>query len=81
MGLIAAVELVQDKAARKHFDKLGKTGTICRDHCFANGGVMRAVRDSMVLSPPLTIATNEIDKLMAVLKKSLDQTAKDLGIA
>lgn len=81
MGLVAAVELVKDKAARKHFDKLGKTGIICRDHCIENGAIMRAVRDAMVISPPLTITKKEIDKLMAVLRKSLDQTAKDLGVA
>jgi len=80
LGLIAAVELVKDKTTHTHFDKLGRTGTICRDHCFANGGVMRAVRDAMVISPPLTITKKEIDKLMAVLRKSLDQTAQDVGV-
>ncbi len=81
LGLIGAVELVKDKATRTHFDNLGKTGGICRDHCFANGGVMRAVRDAMVISPPLTITKDEIDRLIAVLRKAIDLTAKDVGIA
>jgi putrescine---pyruvate transaminase len=81
LGLVGAVEMVKDKATRTHFDKPGKTGGICRDHCFANGGVMRGVRDSMVLSPPLTITKQELDKLIGILRKSLDQTAQDMGIA
>ncbi len=80
LGLIGAVELVKDKATRAHFDKLGDTGAICRDHSFENGGIMRAVRDCMVLSPPLTITKRELDKLVGFLRKALDQTARDVGM-
>ena len=54
-GLLAAIELVDDKAERRFFPEIGDTGTICRNHCFKEGLVMRAIRDTMVLSPPLTI--------------------------
>ena len=80
LGLIGALELVKDKATRTHFDNPGETGTICRDHCFENGGVLRAVRDCMVMSPPLSITRDEIDALMDVLAGALDRTAKDLGM-
>ena len=80
-GLLGAIELVEDKASRTHFEPLGRVGTLCRDHCFQNGLVMRAVRDGMVLSPPLIIETAEIDALVETARRCLDLTAKDLGIA
>ena len=49
VGLIGALELVRDKATRQFFDNRGEVGTICRDLCFQNGLVMRAVRDTMIV--------------------------------
>lgn len=81
LGLIAGVELVKDKASRTHFDDLGKVGVVCRDHCIANGLIVRAVRDVMVMSPPLTITKAEIDELVGTLGRALDLTARDLGVS
>jgi putrescine aminotransferase len=78
-GLIAAVELVADKAARRHFDDIGRIGRICRDHCFAQNVVLRAVRDCMVSAPPLVISIDEIDELIDGLARCLDLTAADIG--
>lgn len=73
-GLIGAIELVADKASRKRFDNYGEVGGICRDISFSNGLVMRAVRDSMLLSPPLVITEAEIDEMVEIIRKTLDQT-------
>ena len=81
LGLLGAVELVKDKAARTHFDDLGHAGTLCRDHCVENGLVMRAVRDAMICSPPLTFEKSHVDELVRLLRQALDLTAKDLGLA
>ncbi len=81
LGLIGAVEIVKDKARRSHFDDLGATGTLCRDHCMAGGLVLRAVRDVMVMSPPLSITTAEIDQMIDILRQALDRTAEDVGVA
>jgi len=79
-GLIGAIELVRDKATRTHFDAPGKVGTICRDHCFNSGLVMRAVRDIMIMSPPLIITTEQIDDMIALARKAIDATARDIGV-
>ncbi len=50
IGFIGALELVADKTTRRFFPNRGAVGTICRDHCFANGLVMRAVRDTMIVA-------------------------------
>ena len=39
---------------------------------------MRAVRDGMMCSPPLTITNDEIDICFERLKKSLDLTLQDI---
>jgi putrescine aminotransferase len=74
VGLIGAIELTADRRARKFFEKRGRVGQICRDACIANGLIMRAVRDTMVFSPPLIITEDEIAMLVARAKKSIDQT-------
>lgn len=78
IGLMGALELVEDKATRKRFDNVGNVGGICRDFCFDNGLVMRAVGDTMIISPPLVITTAEIDELIALAKRCLDLTAAKL---
>jgi putrescine aminotransferase len=77
-GLIGAIELTADKRTRRFFDKRGRVGTLCRDHCFANNLVMRAVRDTMVFSPPLTITEAEIDELVARAKRAILATQADV---
>lgn len=75
LGMFGAIELVPDhKDLTKRFDNVGHVGAIARDHSFANGLVMRAVRDSLIISPPLVITEEEIDLLIATAKKTLDDT-------
>jgi putrescine aminotransferase len=74
VGLIGAIELVADKRTRRFFDKRGRVGTICRDYCFENNLVMRAVRDTMVFSPPLIISHDEIDLLVERATAAINQT-------
>ena len=79
-GLIAGIELVADKAARRPYPPTRKVGLVCRDHCLAHGLVMRAVRDVMVLAPPLIISEAEIDQIVVKARAAFDQTAADLGL-
>jgi hypothetical protein len=54
-------------------------GMICRQFCFDNGLIMRAVGDTMIISPPLVISKDEIDELVTKARKCLDLTLE--GIA
>jgi putrescine aminotransferase len=74
VGLIGAIELVADRRTRRFFEKRGRIGMICRDHCIENNLIMRAVRDTMVFSPPLIIADDEIDLLVARATNAIEQT-------
>lgn len=75
VGLIGAIELVKNKETREFLDNRGDTGTLCRDICIDNGLVMRAIEDTMVISPPLCITRSEIDELMEQVLRCLDLTA------
>ncbi len=80
LGLMGAIELVKDKKTRKTFEPLGETGTKCRDHCFRIGLVMRATRDTMLISPPLNWTKAHVDEFMGLARQALDLTARDLGL-
>ena len=80
VGLVAGMQLTQDKATRKRFANGGEIGLQCRDHCFGNNLIMRATGDRMLLSPPLVITKSEIDEMVGKAKYCLDLTAKELGM-
>ena len=79
-GMLAAVELVKDKAGPVLFDPVGDVGVICRDHAISSGMMMRAVRDGMIMSPPLTFSQEDIDEAVRIATIALDKTADDLRI-
>ncbi|MDQ0315247.1 aspartate aminotransferase family protein [Amorphus orientalis] len=78
-GLMGALELVPAKPSRSiRFDNEGEVGTMCRDFSLRNGLVMRAVRDSMIIAPPLVITREEVDELATRARKTLDDTLDKL---
>lgn len=79
VGFVAALELVKDKAKRERFDEELGAGGLCRDACVEVGLVMRAVGDTMIIAPPLTLSKEQIDELVDKAKQALDITAKQLA--
>jgi putrescine---pyruvate transaminase len=77
LGLLGAIELVQNKTTRARYTDKG-AGMICRGHCFNNGLIMRAVGDTMIIAPPLVISKAEIDELVTKARLCLDLTLADL---
>ena len=80
-GLLACVELVADKNGPVLFDNTGHTAEMVRDHAIASGLMVRAVRDGMILSPPLTFQKSDIDEVVTKLTSALDEVAEILGKA
>ena len=79
-GMVGALELVPAKPERRNFDERGKVGALCRDIALKNGLILRATNDSMLLSPPLIMTRAHIDELADKAWKSLDMTARELGM-
>lgn len=78
LGMLGAIELVKDKATRARYEGQG-AGMICRQFCFDNGLIMRAVGDTMIIAPPLVISHAEIDELVGKARLCLDLTLEALG--
>ena len=73
VGLLGAVEIVADKATGARFAGAeGTAGPIVRDLCIANGLMVRGIRDSIVMCPPLIITTEQIDELIGKIRLALD---------
>jgi putrescine aminotransferase len=77
-GMVGAIELVQDKAGKTRYHKDLTAGTRARDICVSNGLVMRAVGDTMIVSPPLVAQKAHIDELVEKAWRCMDLTAKAL---
>jgi len=80
VGFLCALEIAKNKETREFFDNRGDVGTLCRDICFDNGLVMRAIEDTMVVSPPLVMTIEQIDELVSLVRVCLDETAMKIGV-
>lgn len=78
VGLLGALELVREKESRTPFDPALKVAVRCRTHCFENGLIIRAARDSMMTAPPLVIRREEVDEMIAILRHCLDLTLAEV---
>ena len=72
-GLIGAVEIVADKASGTRFGGAeGTAGPMVRDLCIANGLMVRGIRDTIVMCPPLIISHDQIDTMITIIRAALD---------
>jgi putrescine aminotransferase len=78
LGLIGAVEIVAEKGTNRRHGTGGQAGPIVRDACIARGVMVRAIRDSIVMSPPLVITHAEIDRIVDTIAAALDDSAATL---
>ncbi|PLP60574.1 aspartate aminotransferase family protein [Mesorhizobium loti] len=78
VGLMGGIEIVKDKAAKERFSPAGSAAVTVRDHAIANGLMLRATGDTMILSPPLIWTRDTIDMACERLGKALDLAKEDL---
>jgi putrescine---pyruvate transaminase len=78
LGMVAGLVLYKNKASKTHFAQDVGVGYVCREHCFKNGVVMRAVGERMIIAPPLVITRAEIDEILRRIRRSLDDTHAEL---
>jgi len=80
VGLIGAVEIVADKTSRQPFDPsaIGYLAKTAQDH----GLIGRALAGTtFAVCPPLVISCEQVDELVTILGRALDETAAHLGRA
>jgi putrescine---pyruvate transaminase len=73
IGLLGAIEIVATPGTNRRFTGVeGVAGPIVRDYAIDCGLMVRAVRDTIVTCPPLTISHDEIDMIAERLRRALD---------
>jgi putrescine aminotransferase len=70
-GLLAAVELVEDKATKKMFDPDKKIGPRLMQEMTNRGLVTRARFENIFFSPPLVISEAELDRMIAIARDAV----------
>ncbi len=79
VGLMAGIELIEDKASRKPFDPSLGVGPYCMQKALDRGVVLRALGDTIAFSPPLIITEPEIDIVLDRFGEALQDTASWLS--
>jgi 4-aminobutyrate--pyruvate transaminase len=77
-GLIAAVEMVADKATRQQFDPVGKAGGYAYETAHKHGIIVRGIMDSIAVCPPLIINAEQVRDLVERVARTVEDTAEYL---
>jgi adenosylmethionine-8-amino-7-oxononanoate aminotransferase len=79
-GLIAAVEIVADRATRQSFPPAERVGLRLHARCLEEGVICRAVAgDSLAFCPPLVIQDDELTEVVVRFGRGLDRLTAELG--
>ncbi|MBT3330488.1 MAG: aminotransferase class III-fold pyridoxal phosphate-dependent enzyme [Rhodospirillaceae bacterium] len=80
VGFLAGMELMADKATRTPFEA-GTAGAAADKFGRQNGLILRVIGDRLAFAPPLIITEDEVDHMLAMLSKTLDQAHAELTTA
>ncbi|HZF75983.1 MAG TPA: aspartate aminotransferase family protein [Acetobacteraceae bacterium] len=73
VGLVAAIELVEDRATHRNFDPTRRIGPRMAKLGEANGVILRTLaNDTVAFSPPLIITRAEVDEVVDRTARALD---------
>ncbi len=79
VGLISAVELVNDKAS-KSVDTPGVLGGLMNSAMQRNGLISRNMTDAVAFCPPLIITRHQADEMFEIIARSLREVEAFVGI-
>ena len=78
LGLMACVDCVADRDSRNPLQLDKDVGKRIDAHCQELGLLVRPLINMCVMSPPLTITTDQIDDMVAILREGISRTMDDL---
>lgn len=79
LGLMAAVEVVADKATRRAFTPQDAVGPMLARAMRERGVITRVKGDSILLAPPLVITSEQIDAIVNVTADAIDSVMSSRG--
>lgn len=77
MGLINAIELVEDKNTKKSFDEDLRIGFKIYMKALEKGLMLRPLGNVMYFNPPLVISKDELEEALAITKWAIDSVLKN----
>jgi len=78
IGLLARIELVQEKATRKPFAPLGAIGARVQRRIHELGVVLRNVGDVLTFSPALILTEEQADQVVEVVDQAITDVVRHL---
>ena len=78
VGLIAAVELVADKATKKGLETPAQLGLAVSREMQDNGVIVRNIADAIAFCPPLIITEEQVDVMVDTLRAAIDKVYQEL---
>ncbi|MFA6614433.1 MAG: adenosylmethionine--8-amino-7-oxononanoate aminotransferase BioA, partial [Endomicrobiia bacterium] len=76
IGLINALEIVEDKKNKISFDSKKRTGYKIYKEALKMGLLLRPIGDVMYFNPPLTIKKSEISSVVKICKQAINNILK-----
>ncbi|WP_281539828.1 adenosylmethionine--8-amino-7-oxononanoate transaminase [Selenomonas noxia] len=73
IGLIHALELVEDRAEKRPFDSRRRLGYAIYRRALQHGLLLRPLGDILYFNPPLNIGRNDLETAMERMKLSMDE--------
>ena len=77
VGLIAAIELVRDRARKTPFDAEQAIGRRLSDQLAQLGLLCRPLGNAIALSPPLVVRDAEVDEICGLIEQGLARLSTD----
>jgi adenosylmethionine-8-amino-7-oxononanoate aminotransferase len=71
------VEIVADRKTRASFPA-GRGCAVVRRHCLEHGLIVRAISDTIALSPPLVISESEVDHVADIVSGAVRKAEAEL---
>ena len=79
LGLIAGIEVVRNKATKESFDPAMRAAAELEAKCLEQGLIVRAIGDTVAVSPPLIISENEMERLLSMLEQGVKHFAEAMA--
>ena len=77
-GLIAGIELVQDRETKQPFDPSLAVGRRLHELLMEEGLICRAVFNTLAFSPPLVLSNEDVDSIVQMFSSGLGKLSKEL---
>ena len=79
VGLINAIELVEDKETKKAFDSSLRLGYRIYRKALEKGLMLRPLGDIMYFNPPLVISKEELEEALDICKWAVDEVLDEIN--